>query len=109
MRRVALVLREPIALRVMQLLKAEKPSGTELGHIIDLVRDACGGDLKQLANDVEVNRFCRSINHPAAFGMRARHAISRHEAPPNPMDVGEVVAFARKVASEWLRWREAGV
>jgi hypothetical protein len=89
-------------LQVMELLQVPDPTGTQLGHIVDLIRDARGGDLSAFATENEMTRFERSINHPKVMGLNARHATSKQEPPPNPMQHPEATLLARDIARKWL-------
>ena len=46
-RRASAALDHPRMLEVMKLMSIAEPTTTELGHIVDLVQDECGGDLKK--------------------------------------------------------------
>ncbi len=100
--RASWALVQPIVLQVLELLKSSEPAGTELGHIVDLVRDACNGDLTRFTTKSDLERFERSINHPQVLGLQARHAVSHVNPPPRPMTIIEARAFARALANSWL-------
>lgn len=82
---IIIALRDPIAFRIMELLGTSSPGGRGLGHIVDLIQDANNGNLSRLASGAQLERIYRSINHPNFVGNRARHALSSHVAPSNPM------------------------
>lgn len=50
----------------------------------------------------EFERFDRSINHPKAMGLEARHAVSKVDPPPKPMTLAEARTFAHRVGTAWL-------
>ena len=45
MRRATAALQHAGVLEVMKLMSIQEPTTTELGHIVDLVQDACGGNI----------------------------------------------------------------
>lgn len=100
--RMALSLSNPSVPKVLRLLQLNEPSATDLGHIVDLVRDQCNGDIREFATKAEQQRFERSINHPEVMGLKARHAVTRAEPPPKPMSIEEAKDFARRVGAAWL-------
>ena len=95
-------LENPTVLKVMELLNIEEPSLTDLGNIVELVQDACHGDVRRFASKAEITRFKRSINHPEVFGLTARHAVSSESPPPDPMTYDQARLFARRVGESWL-------
>lgn len=101
-RRASAALQRPRILEVMKLMNIPKPTTTELGHIIELVQDECGGGIGKYASRNQLKRFDRSINHPDIFGLEARHAVSAEEPPPKPMDYAEAKEFARNIGALWL-------
>lgn len=88
---------------VMQLLNGE-PTPTELGHVVDIIRDNMNGDMSAWATKNKLKRFKRSINHQAVFGLDARHARSKDEPPPNPMHMAEAIIFVRDIADQWVTY-----
>jgi hypothetical protein len=106
-RRVSAAVQDPMVLEVMELMKIEEPSTTQLGHIVDLVREACNGKMDAFATRNELIRFFRSINHPEVFGLNARHAVSNEEPPRRPMDLVEATALAHRIGANWLAQFEA--
>ena len=100
--RMKLTLQDANVLQVRQILKTTNPSGTELGHIIDLVKNACGGNINRYCTRQDETRFYRSINHPEIMGRNARHILTNAQPPPNPMGLKEAQTFARQVALAWL-------
>ena len=73
-----------------------------LGHIIDIVQDACQGDLNAFASKNKITQFNRSINHPKVMGLKARHAISQEQPPPKPMSFEEACLFAKGIGRAWI-------
>ena len=104
--RMSAALTKPAVLHVMELLAIQEPSATELGHIIDLVTDDCGGDIAGYTTKPELSRFHRSINHPSVMGLKARHAVSYQEPPPKPMTESQAKSFAQRIGREWLKHYE---
>ncbi|MBW4485950.1 MAG: hypothetical protein KME14_25780 [Tildeniella torsiva UHER 1998/13D] len=102
-RRMSSALTKPAVLYVMELLSISDPSMTELGHIIELIVEDCDGDLTEFTTKAEQSRFERSINHPSVMGLKARHAVSKNQLPPKPMNENEAKSFAHRVGQEWLR------
>ena len=92
----------------MKLLKIPEPTTTELGHIVDLVQNECRGSMGKYATRNQLRRFSHSINHPDVFGLKARHAVSAEESPPNPMGYAEAREFARSIGALWLADIERG-
>ncbi len=78
----------------------------DMGHIADLI-DADDGALKGLVTRSQIERFKRSINHPAVYGARSRHIVSAQQPPPDPMREDEARAFILDIAARWLE-RKAG-
>lgn len=101
-RRASAALQRPRILEVMELMNTAEPTTTQLGHIVDLVQDECGGDLKRYTNREQLKRFKRSINNPQVFGLKARHAVSAEDPPRKPMDYAEAIAFAHSIGRSWL-------
>lgn len=100
--RLAFSLESPYVLQVMELLSIENPTGADLGNIVDLVRDACNGDLSPLTSGNELKRFERSINHQEALGLKARHVTSKEQLPTKPMELKEAISFAHRIGNAWL-------
>ena len=90
-----------LVLIVMRLLDGE-PGSLELGHVHDLLLDDMEGDLSSFATRKQLTRFNRSINHPDALGLKARHAVTNQEAPPDPMSLEGATAFVRGIAQKWI-------
>jgi hypothetical protein len=101
-RRATVAIEVPKALEVMELMCIPEPTTTELGHIVDIVKDESGGRLDKYAAQKQIERFTRSINHPTVFGLGARHAVSNEIPPPRPMDMAEAKAFALGIGAAWL-------
>lgn len=101
-RRGQAAMKDARVLDLMELVKVEKLSPTQMGHIVDLVRDLCAGKLDTFAGGSEIKRFERSINHPGVMGLDSRHAVTSHQPPPKPMTLGEAGEFARRIGAEWL-------
>lgn len=101
-RRAVAALEHPRVLEVLRLISIPEPTTTELGHIVDLVKDACGGSLDKYASAKQLRRFTHSINDPTVFGLSARHAVSKTKPPPQPMDLAEAQDFARTIGIRWL-------
>jgi len=89
------------ALDVQRLLRNEL-TPLVMGHIFDIIEDDMGGVLNELTSNTQKGRFTRSINHPKVFGEQARHIVSKHEPPPQPMDLGEAREYIKNVALKWL-------
>ena len=106
--RACAALRRPRILEVMELMGIAAPSTTQLGHIVDLIQDECGGDMEKYASRKQLRRFNHSINHPEVFGLEARHAVSAEDPPSEPMDYAEVKAFAHNIGRLWLAEIERG-
>ena len=102
-RRATAALQDARVLEVMKLMSIPEPTTTELGHIVDLVRDACGGNLDNYASAKQLRRFNHSINDPTVFGLGARHAVSKTDPPAQPMNLEEARAFARSIGAAWLK------
>ncbi len=100
--RIALSLSNTSVPKVLRLLQISEPTATDLGHIVDLVRDECNGDIGKFATKAELKRFERSINHPEVMGLNARHAVTQVEPPPKPMSIQEAKEFAHRVGAAWL-------
>ena len=90
-----------LVLTVMRLLGGE-PGTLELGHVHELLLDDMDGDLSVFATAKQLTRFNRSINHPDVLGLKARHAITNEEPPPDPMDMGEATRFIESIAEKWI-------
>lgn len=101
-RRGQAAMKDGRVLDLMELMKVEALNPTQMGHIVDLVRDMCGGNLNAFASRKEVERFDRSINHPTVMGLDSRHAVSREQPPPWPMTISEAGEFARRIGAAWL-------
>lgn len=101
--RIQLELTCPAYLTVQELMATPKTSPTDLGHIIDTIQDAQNGNMEELCSKAELTRFYRSINHPKAMGLRARHVVTNQEPPVNPMTEHEAKVFAHNIATHWLR------
>lgn len=101
-RRASAALQRPRILEVMEIMNTAEPTTTQLGHIVDLVQDECGGDLGRYATRKQLKRFNHSINHPQVFGLEARHAVSAEDPPPKPMDFAKAIEFARSIGRSWL-------
>lgn len=101
-RRAAAALHNPSVLEVIKLMTISEPSATELGHIIDLVQDSCGGNLNNYSSKKQLRRFSRSINHPHVLGLGARHAVTKEAPPADPMSFEEARRFARGIGAAWL-------
>jgi hypothetical protein len=102
-RRATAALQHPRVLEVMKLMSIPEPTTTELGHIVDLVQDACGGNIDRYASAKQLRRFKYSINDPTVFGLGARHAVAKTEPPAQPMNIEEARAFARGIGAAWLK------
>ena len=89
------------ARKVQQLLRGGLDVPT-LWHIFELIQDDMGGAVKGLAPVNQLERFERSMNHPAALGDQARHAVSNKEPPPNPMRLEEARQFIQNLAARWM-------
>lgn len=98
---VKAAVRSDLVLTVMRLLDGE-PGSLELGHVHDLLLDDMDGDLSSLASKKQLTRFNRSINHPDVLGLKARHAVTNQEAPPDPMSLEEATDFVRGIAQKWI-------
>lgn len=101
-RRGEAAMKDARVLDLMEMLKVEKLSPTQMGHIVDLVRDLCAGKLDAFASGNQVKRFERSINHPSVMGLDSRHAVTREQPPPKPMTMSEASDFARRIGAGWL-------
>jgi hypothetical protein len=89
------------ALTVQRLLVG-RLEPLELGHIADIVEVDMGDAKYSLAPKSQWTRFYRSINHPSVFGPSARHIVSAHTPPPDPMTLLGARAFIQRLANEWL-------
>lgn len=107
-RRAVAALQDPRVLDVMELMKVEEPLPMQLGHIVELVQDACSGKMDAFATRNELKRFDHSINHPEVFRLNARHAVSNKQPPKRAMDMAEAMALAHRVGEKWLAQFEAG-
>jgi hypothetical protein len=95
-----------LVLTVMRLLDGE-PGTLELGHVHDLILNDMGGNLSAFASRNELTRFTRSINHPEVLGLKARHAVTKQEPPPNPMTFDEATRFIGMVSQKWINAKAA--
>jgi len=102
-RRAVASLQQPGVLEVIKLMKIPEPTVTELGHIVDLVKHASGGNLDNYTSKKQLKRFNHSINSPTVFGLGARHAVLKTDPPAEPMSLEEARAFAHSVGSAWLK------
>lgn len=102
-RRALAALQQPGVLEVMKLMNIPEPTTTELGHIVDLVQDASGGNLSKYTSTKQLRRFYHSINSPTVFGLGARHAVAKTDPPAEPMSLKEAQAFAHSVGRAWLK------
>lgn len=105
--RMGAAVKNPTIVHVMELLQISNPDPTELGHIVDIVKDACSGDLGKFCSARDQRRFYHSINHPSIMGLKARHAVTNNEPPSNPMDLDDAKAFASGIARAWIRQHES--
>ncbi|MEZ5529880.1 MAG: hypothetical protein R3E57_08095 [Porticoccaceae bacterium] len=101
--RAVAAIQQPRVLEVMKLMRIPQPTTTELGHIVDLVQDACNGNIDSYTSAKQLRRFHHSINDPTVFGLEARHAVAKSAPPAEPMSLEEVRAFAHKVGRAWLK------
>ena len=101
--RMRAALQKPSVLQVQELLAITEPSSTELGHIVDLIKDDYSGDLSRFSSNSELTRFYRSINHPSVLGLRARHVVTKKDPPPRPMQESEARSFAQGIGQRWLQ------
>jgi len=108
-RRAVAALQRSRVLEVMQLMSIPEPTTTELGHIVDLVKDECGGKLRNYASEKQCSRFYHSINSPSVFGLGARHAVGNGSHPANPMSLKEAQDFAHSIGRAWLKEIEESV
>lgn len=100
------VIADEDVLAILKLLDGA-PTGNELGHVADIIKDNLGGDASALVSTNRLERFYRSINHPAVLGLNACHVQSREEPPPNPMTLKEANRFAKGLAEsyiDYLNW-----
>lgn len=102
--RVVSAFRDERARQVQRLFQRELTPQT-MGHIADSIQDDIGGAMKNLLSRSQLERFYRSINHPEVFGEHARHIVSGHEPPPNPMNLGEARQFTRNLAERWMEMK----
>jgi hypothetical protein len=102
-RRAVAALQQPRVLEVMKLMSIPEPTTTELGHIVDLVQDASGGNLGNYTSIKQLRRFNHSINSPTVFGLGARHAVEKNDPPAEPMSLKDAQAFAHSVGRAWLK------
>lgn len=68
----------------------------------DLIQNDADGDLVRFASEAQFTRFNRSINHPDVLGLKARHAVSNVESPPDSMSMIEATQFIIDVAEKWI-------
>lgn len=101
--RATAALQHSRVLEVMKLMSIPEPTTTELGHIVDIVRHACDGNLDNYASAKQLRRFYHSINDPIVFGLGARHAVSKTDPPAQPMNLEEARAFACSIGATWLK------
>jgi hypothetical protein len=102
-RRAAAALQNSRVLEVMELMSIPEPTTTELGHIVDIVQNACGGNFGKYTTTTRLGVFTNSINHPTVFGLGARHAVSNKVPPPKPMTFEEARAYAKGIGAAWLK------
>jgi hypothetical protein len=106
--RMKAALRNPRVLQVQELLAIPNPSGTELGHIVDLVKADCAGDMRSFCSNAELSRFYNSINNSSVLGLEARHLTKNYKPPAKPMKKNEARAFAHGIGRKWLQTYEKG-
>lgn len=97
----------PKAEKVLELLAVEKPTGTVLLKIYELMRGPSSnreafGRQFNITNE-EYRRFGAVVNHDSESGDWARHAHGEPSTTPNPMSKSEAEAFVRRIAADWLR------
>ena len=95
------VMQSELVLTVLRLFEGE-PWGTELGHVHKLIQNDMDGDLSRFGTGNQFERFNRSINHPDVLGLKARHAVTNEEPPPDPMNLIQATQFMRDVAQKWI-------
>ena len=100
------VMRSDLVLTVLRLFEGE-PWGTELGHVHKLIQYDMDGDLSRFGTRNQFERFNRSINHPGVLGLKARHAVTNDEPPPDPMNLKQATQFIRDVADKWIKEKAA--
>ena len=108
-RLAAAALQSARVFEVLELMKLSEPTATELGHIVDLILDASGGNLNWYTSDKQLRRFNHSTNDPSVFGLGARHAVAKSNPPAKPMTRAEARGFARGLGTAWLKKFEDGV
>ena len=81
-----------------------------LYKIFELIRKDAGGEQKLIKNGLitksEMSRFTNSANNRKASGDDARHGVSHHQPPANPMTLDDGKGFIDRLIREWLELKK---
>lgn len=100
----ATAMRGATAMRILELRNRELTTQT-MNAIGELIHHDLGGRLEQLGLKAEWIRFRASINHPAIFGDKARHAVRKEAPHPHPMNETEAQVFVVRLVQTWIEFR----
>lgn len=106
LRKAAAAYRDERARQVIELLDSDAPTLTQLAQLVDLVQDACAGDLTGFAADTDLERLLHSINPIRPLPMSCM-AVSPQSSPSPPLTFAEMMGLAHRIGRTWLATRNA--
>ncbi|MBM4207864.1 MAG: hypothetical protein FJ190_07520 [Gammaproteobacteria bacterium] len=95
------------AIKVLELLAIEQPSGEILWKIYELAQGGAGNREKfqnkfYISKD-QFDRFKDAVHSPQVSGDLARHAYGHRPNTTNPMSISEAKLFIHYIAYQWLK------